>query len=228
MRTAARALDPPSRSGRAGQGLVEFALVGGLFFFLIFGVVNGGLFLFGRSAIEHAASVGMQTLAGEGDCTTATGICAAPPAHCPSADADAVAICRMDAAGLTGTALITVGQVEIARVVERNGAPVTTCASDGTAPGTGAAACIDQTCDSRGDGPGTGSLPCANLYSATGARTQYQWPAGIRDVSSSGADFAELVIHFRYQLAGMPAGTAISMVTTNVFRLEPQHLGDGP
>lgn len=222
MRITFRAHHPPQRPGRSGQGLVEFALVGGLFFFLIFGVVNGGLFLFGRSAIEHAASVGMQTLAGEGTCTTSTGICVSPPAGCPSANADIVSICRMDAAGLTGTALMTVSQVDIWRVREQNGAPVSTCSSNGT--GSGTSPCLDYTCSSSGAGPGTGTLPCENVYTATGTSSQDYWPVGIRNVSSGDADFAELVIHFSYQLAGMPSGTVISMVTTNVFRLEPQHL----
>ena len=74
--------------------MVEFALVGGLFFFVVFSIVNAGFFLYGRNAMQYAADVGTATLAAEGDCTSASGICAIPPAGC-AANADAVAICRM-------------------------------------------------------------------------------------------------------------------------------------
>ena len=227
MRALQHHRDPHSRAGQSAQGMVEFAIAGGLFFFLVFGIVNGGLFLFGRGAVEHAADVGMQTLAEEGDCTLAVGTCATPPSGCSSASADEVAICRMDAAGLTGTVMISVSQVDIWRVQEKNGAPVSTCGSSGT--GTGTSPCLDYTCSSSGAGPGTGALACENEYSATGtlqngnASGVPPWPPGIRDVTASNADFAELVIDFSYHIAGMP-GAPISMTTTNVFRLEPQLL----
>jgi hypothetical protein len=208
--------------------MVEFALAGGLFFFLVFGVTNGGLFLFGRGAVGHAADVGMQTLSTDGNCTTAVGNCASPPPGCASASADEVAICRMDAAGLTSTLEITVSEVDIWRVQQRNGAPVSTCSSSGT--GVGTSPCLDYTCSSSGAGPGTGTIACENRYTATGTLLNGNgsgvppWPPGIRNVTAASADFGELVINFSYSIAGMPGGTTISMTTTDVFRLEPQLL----
>jgi len=207
--------------------MVEFALVGGLFFFLIFSIMNAGFFLYSRSAVEHAADVGMQTLAAEGSCTVAspTGVpCAVLPSPCSVYNnnvADAIAICRMHAAGLTTTALITVTQVDIWRVQQQNSTPVSTCGSNGT--GTGHSPCMTITC-SPGGGPGTGTSPCENIYSAVGFQTQNDWPVVSRNVTVDNADFAELQIAFSYRIAGMPGATSISMTTTNVFRLEPQEL----
>jgi hypothetical protein len=211
--------------------MVEFALVGGLFFFLIFSIMNAGFFLYSRSAVEHAADVGMQTLAAEGSCTVASldGVpCAVVPSGCSVSNnnyADAIAICRMDAAGLTTTALITVTQVAIWRVTQQSpGIPQSTCGSGGT--GFGTSPCMSLTCSTNG-GPGTGGAACENIYTYPGevpTQTQNQWPDASRDVSVGSGDFAELQIAFSYRIAGMPGATSISMTTTNVFRLEPQEL----
>jgi hypothetical protein len=205
--------------------MVEFALVGGLFFFLIFSIVNAGFFLYSRSAVEHAADVGMQTLAAEGDCTSTLGNCAPLTSPCPVLNgnyADAVAICRMDAAGLTTTALITVSQVDIWRVQQQNDTPVSTCGTNGT--GTGSSPCMTLTCSSGG-GPGSGTSGCEDIYSATGSQqTLNDWPDTGRNVTEESADFAELQIQFSYRIVGMPGATTLSETTTNVFRLEPQQL----
>src|SRR5438105_14125861 len=68
------------RSRCAGQNLVEFALLAPLFFFVVFAAVNGGLLLYSKNAVDHAADVGMVTLAAEGNCSNGP--------NCPTSDAD--------------------------------------------------------------------------------------------------------------------------------------------
>ena len=196
------------RPGQRGQGLVEFSLVGGLFFFLVFSIVNAGFFLYGRGAVEHAADVGMATIAAEGDCTGAGGICVPIAAGCTNsgdqANADEVAICRMDQAGLTTTPFIQVTSIYVWLIQQNpNGTQVDTCNTQGT---------------------GTGSSPCNapqyNEYNVTGTVIASSWPVGDRNVSTDDANFARLVINFQYSLLAT-SGT-FSLSTSNVFRLEPQ------
>ena len=84
--------------GSAGQAITEFALVAPIFLFLIFSVVNGGLFLYARADIQHAADLGAAEIAAEGN-TPAT--------------ADQVAIHLMDQAGLSNTILTQVTKVTL-------------------------------------------------------------------------------------------------------------------
>ncbi len=200
------------RPGQRGQGLVEFSLVGGLFFFLVFSIVNAGFFLYGRGAVEYAADVGTTTIAAEGGCTGGGGVCVTLPASCAGyTDAtvynypDEVAICRMDQAGLTTTPLIKVTSIYVYLIKQNaNGTQVDSCNSSGT---------------------GTGNLPCnatqfneydvsGNLLSGTG------WPATSRNVSTNDANFGRLVINFQY--AVIATAETFSESTSNVFRLEPQ------
>ena len=55
------------RRRSSGQGLVEFAIVGGLLFFLIFSVMNAGFYLYGANAMQYAADIGTATIAAEGN-----------------------------------------------------------------------------------------------------------------------------------------------------------------
>jgi Flp pilus assembly protein TadG len=99
---------PASRHQRrtsSGQGLVEFAIVGGLLFFLIFAVMNAGFYLYGANAMQYAADIGVATIAAEGNYDN-------PLATAPN-NADSVALSRMDAAGLNHTPLVTVSEVDI-------------------------------------------------------------------------------------------------------------------
>jgi len=93
------------RRRSSGQGLVEFAIVGGLLFFLIFSVMNAGFYLYGANAMQYAADIGVATIAAEGNYDN-TGI----PA--PN-NADTIAISRMDNDGLNSTPLITVTEVDV-------------------------------------------------------------------------------------------------------------------
>jgi hypothetical protein len=196
------------RPGQRGQGLVEFSLVGGLFFFLVFSIVNAGFFLYGRGAVEHAADVGTATIAAEGDCTGAGGICAPIPSGCVNsggtATGDQVAICRMDLAGLTTTPFIKVTTIYVYLIQQNaNGTQVDSCNSSGT---------------------GTGSLPCNaaqyNEYDVYGNVISSSWPASSRNVSTGDANFGRLVINFQYAL--IATNQTFSESTSNVFRLEPQ------
>jgi hypothetical protein len=193
--------------------MVEFALVGGIFFFLLFSVVNAGLFLYGRNSISYAADVGIAGIAEEGDCAAyeAGTTCVQAPAGCPTSSADDVGICRMDAAGLTSQPLITVTEVDIWREV----AGSNTCDSTGNNPGTGNQPCNDSTC-------GTGSAPCEDSYTATGTQVgNYNWPPGIRNTNQSTApDFARLVISYKYTFVASTA--TFTLTDSTVFRLEPQ------
>jgi Flp pilus assembly protein TadG len=178
--------------------MVEFALVGGLFFFLIFSITNAGFFLYGRAAIEHAADVGTATIAAEGQCMAAGGMCVSLPSSCsmPSSNADEVAICRMDQAGLTTTALITITQIVVWKEHEN---------SNGT-----------FTDDTTGCAGG----PCKDVYDVNGVGT-VPWPPSARTVNGvNGPDFAKLVITFHYSLLATSGG--FTMSTYNIFRLEPQ------
>jgi Flp pilus assembly protein TadG len=93
------------RHRSSGQGLVEFAIVGGLLFFLIFSIMNAGFYLYGANAMQYAADIGVATIAAEGNYNN-TGI----PA--PN-NADTIAIARMDSDGLTNTPLVKVTEVDI-------------------------------------------------------------------------------------------------------------------
>ncbi len=93
------------RRGSWGQGLVEFAIVGSLLFFLLFSIMNAGFYLYGANAMQYAADIGVATLAAEGDYDN-------PLATAPN-NADTVAISRMDSDGLTSTPLVKVTEVDI-------------------------------------------------------------------------------------------------------------------
>jgi Flp pilus assembly protein TadG len=89
----------------SGQGLVEFAIVGGLLFFLIFSVMNAGFYLYGANAMQYAADIGVATIAAEGNYDNTL----IPQPN----NADTIAISRMDNVGLISTPLVKVTQVDI-------------------------------------------------------------------------------------------------------------------
>lgn len=77
---------------------MEFALVAGLFFAVIFSIINAGFFLYGRNAMDHAADIGAAKIAAYGNSPTNT---------------DQLAIAAMDSAGLTSTPLVQVTEVDV-------------------------------------------------------------------------------------------------------------------
>ena len=172
MRTRNHPIRSRWRPGQSAQGLVEFALAGSLFFFLVFSIANAGFFLFGRGAMEHAADIGAATIAAEDRCLASGGICAVPPPGCVGANADQVAICRMDAAGLTTTPLFSVSSVDLYLLQQTNGAPVDACSrTPESLNGSGSLPCVAQTCNSSGTSElvtGPTAVWCLDPYNATG------------------------------------------------------------
>ena len=192
-----------SNRTKSGQGLVEFALVGGLFFFLLFSIINAGFFLYGRNAVQHAADVGVAAIAAEGNCVAVPVKCAAP-----TGDADQVGISRMGAAGLTTTPLMTVTEIDVWHEIQNSSGVF-----------------VDDATCSPGGGSGTGSANCQNRYNVDGSVIggQLPWPPNTRSVCGTcpaGADFAKLVITFKYNM--LVGNTSFTLTTNNVFRLEPQ------
>ncbi len=203
MRWIAQPQRRGKRPGQSGQGAVEFALVGGLFFFLVFSIVNAGFFLYGRAAVQHAADVGVALLSTEGQCMTYTvgGLCIALASNCPNYDlgttpptADEVAVCAMDQQGFDGTPLVTVSSIAIWKVTEQSNGTFTTVTSG---------------C----------SGPCEDEYGVNGNTILDNWPPSSRVVVGS-PDFAELQVTFSYRL--IATSGSLTMTTDNVFRMEPQ------
>jgi len=93
------------RRRSSGQGLVEFAIVGGLLFFLIFSVMNAGFYLYGANAMQYAADIGVATIAAEGNYDNTL----IPQPN----NSDTIAIARMDTDGLNSTPLVKVTQVDV-------------------------------------------------------------------------------------------------------------------
>ncbi|MBF6605461.1 MAG: pilus assembly protein [Chloroflexi bacterium] len=55
------ASDAHRRAGRSGQGLVEFALVVPVFLLMVFGIIDGGRFVYMSSVLSQAAREGART-----------------------------------------------------------------------------------------------------------------------------------------------------------------------
>ncbi len=118
-----------------GQGLVEFAIVGGLLFFLIFSVMNAGFYLYGTNAMQYAADIGVATIAAEGNYDNTL----IPQPN----NADTVAIARMDSDGLVSTPLVKVTEVDVYKetvtagvFADATGCAAGTCVNQYNADGT--------------------------------------------------------------------------------------------
>jgi Flp pilus assembly protein TadG len=181
------------RRRSSGQGLVEFAIVGGLLFFLIFSVMNAGFYLYGANAMQYAADIGVATIAAEGNYDN-TGL----PA--PN-NADTIAIYRMDNQGLNSTPLVSVTEVDIYKenVVSGVFSNASTCGALGT-----------TLCE---------NIYSASGVLQNGVAGVALWDPSQRNVSNA-PDYAKLVIKFSYTLL---VGTmTFKSTTVNLFRLEPQ------
>jgi Flp pilus assembly protein TadG len=147
---------------------VEFVLVAPLLILALFGVVDGGLFLYAHNAIEYSVSLGSVELAAKGR----------------ASDADAQAISAMDASGLTTTSLVSVSELDIYRLVQQ---PDGTLSTE-TTLGPGA-----WTCSSGGV-----AAPCLNRYTASGGAIAVDWPASQRSVRSGSNDFVGIDVLYSY------------------------------
>lgn len=194
---------------RKGQATVEFGLVAPLFFFLLFSVVNGGIFLASRGAIQHAADVGAAEIAAEGQSANGNG-----PTSCGTS-VDQVAICEMDAAGLNNTILTQVYAVTVQEMVPSGS--------------SGTLVVAPSTCG------GSGNEPCMDEYSSTGTVMEDYWPPSDRDVTEGGGgpNYAELSVIYTFTAVGNfvtlgrnPSGFPPTggLRATVIFRLEPQIL----
>ncbi len=159
------------RRRSSGQGLVEFAIVGGLLFFLIFSIMNAGFYLYGANAMQYSADIGVATIAAEGNYDNTS---IAQPNN-----SDTVAISRMDAVGLNSTPLVKVTEVDVYKEIEQaNGSFL-----DATTCGSGS-----SLCENVYSASGT-------LTSSAGT----YWNPAIRNVGPT-PDYAKLVIKFSYTL----------------------------
>jgi Flp pilus assembly protein TadG len=160
-----------NRRGSRGQGLVEFAIVGGLLFFLLFAIMNAGFYLYGANAMQYAADIGVATVAAEGNYSN-------PAAPAPN-NADAVALSRMAAVGLNSTPLVKVTDVDIYKETVTAGvfSDAATCGTSG-----------NQVCENQYNGNGTMKVG-----------TSLMWNPAVRNVGPT-PDYAKLVIKFSYTL----------------------------
>jgi Flp pilus assembly protein TadG len=181
------------RRRSSGQGLVEFAIVGGLLFFLIFSVMNAGFYLYGANAMQYAADIGVATIAAEGNYENNLALF-------PN-NADTVAITRMDTDGLNSTPLVTVTEVDIYK-------------EDVTA----GVFSNDSTCGVS-DNVLCENIYNASGILQNGVAGVALWDPSTRNVSAT-PDYAKLVIKFSYTL--LIGTTTFNSTTVNLFRLEPQ------
>src|ERR1022692_4608533 len=131
---------PTSRRRRRrqrGQGMVEFALVAPVFFFVIFAMIDGGFLLFSVNAVDQATTIGTNSIAALGKVSTA----------------DITAMQRIAASpGLRSTSLI-----DVAELVTNSTGDGFQLNSDGTPQvqtgcGSVSALCVDEY---QFSGPGT-------------------------------------------------------------------------
>ncbi|MGA8207141.1 MAG: TadE/TadG family type IV pilus assembly protein [Candidatus Dormiibacterota bacterium] len=187
--------------GRRAQATVEFAVIAPIFFVIFFGIINGGLLLYSRNAVQHAADVGAAQLAAQGS----------------ASGADQAAFTVMD----QETGLDSVLLTKVTGVTIREEDPVTTTAGETLTPDT-------TGCGANGEGSG---YPCemqyteaSGVWSCTGT---CNWPSVDRQTSQTTGltgypNFAELVISYTYNTVGGLA--SFKLTATDVFRLEPQSL----
>jgi Flp pilus assembly protein TadG len=181
------------RRRSSGQGLVEFGIVGGLLFFLIFSVMNAGFYLYGANAMQYAADIGVATIAAEGNYENNL-------APFPN-NADTIAITRMDTDGLNSTPLVTVTEVDIYKETVTAGV-----FSNANSCGTGGTTLCENIYNA------SGALQ-------NGVAGVALWDPNTRNVGDS-PDYAKLVIKFSYTL--LIGATTFKSTTVNLFRLEPQ------
>ncbi len=196
------------RRRQRGQGMVEFALVAPVFFFVIFAMIDGGLLLFSVNAVDQATTVGSNSIAAAGKLATA----------------DTTALQRMAASSSLGaTSLITISEVDIEQLQDNATGDGFTVHSDGTP--------AIQTGCSGGPTGVDGANECMNRYTMTGHGTNptitliggsAPWPPSARDVYNGQSDFVGLKVTYTYRFFTGISGT-VTLVTTKTFRLEPQN-----
>lgn len=203
----------PRLSHIRGQSLAEFAIIAPLFFFLFFTVINGGLFLFVRNSVQHAANAGAAEIAAEGD---------------TPADGDQIAIQAMNLAGLSNTVLTTVTSITLQRedpgtVGSGTYTPDTSCGSSGSS------ACLDTYTAADGvptnspcnlTGTATSTPPLCIFPSPTEIWTPSDRNVGQGQGLAASPDYALLTVNYKFTAIGGFA--SFTETATVLFRLEPQ------
>lgn len=188
--------------GQRAQSTIEFAMIAPVFFLIFFGVINGGVLLFSRNAIQHAADVGAVQIATLGS----------------SSNADSTALQAMQQAGLNKALLTKVTGVTIQRED-----PVTGASAETLTPDTAG-------CPYQGAGTVLG-YPCEEQYTEAGGvwtcTGECNWPSANRDVTQTSGltgdpDFALLQVTYTFSVIG--GFSTLNMSASVVFRLEPQSL----
>jgi TadE-like protein len=205
------------RRRKHGQGLVEFAIVAPVFFFVIFAMIDGGFFLFSVNAVDQATTVGSNAIAGLGKVSSA----------------DITAMQRIAAsAGLETTSLVTVKELDVEELVTNattdgftvhaDGTPVIQTGCTGGPTGTdGTNECIDQY-----KFGGSGSNPPivvinGTCLSSVDASQCPPWPPSSRDITNGESSFVALKVSYSYRFLTGISGT-VNLFTTKTFRLEPE------
>ena len=186
--------------------MVEFALVGPIFFVLLFGAVNGGLILFSINAADQTANIGVQQLAALGDylgpppAGSNMTNCQIGPNQC---NADEIALYKMQKTGLESTGNAKVVSYRITKLTYSQATHLLTTYTDINCPAP--------------DG-------CYDLYTVANQSWSGNWPpcgCGNRNTTSANADYIRLDIDYTYQWL-FQSGAAVNLTATRVIRLEPQ------
>lgn len=204
------------RRRQHGQGMVEFALVAPVFFFVIFAMIDGGFLLFSVNAVDQATTIGSNSIAGLGKLSTA----------------DITALQRMGTSSSIGTtSLINISEIDVEELV-------TNSTGDGFNVDATGAPVVQADCIPYG---GSIAGPCVNKYKFTsfGATPTISvlnggcastvdasqcppWPPSARNVYNGQSSFVGLKVSYTYKFFTGVAGTA-NLTSTKTFRLEPQN-----
>lgn len=96
----------PARS-RRGQAMVEFALVAPIFFLILFGIIEGGRFIYYYETLSHATREGARyaIVNGANSLTCSTGPAAPGTSSCDPDGSDVADRVRAAAVGMVGPAI---------------------------------------------------------------------------------------------------------------------------
>jgi Flp pilus assembly protein TadG len=185
-----------AQKGSYGQSLVEFALVGPVFFVVLFGALNAGLLMFSVNAADQTANVGAHQLAALGDYV------GSPPAGSSLPNpttADAIALEAMQRTGLNSAGTASAVSYRITKLDPTTLQPYYNGTNCTVAMGG-----------------------CYWVYTVSTASWSGDWAAGTgqRNTASATADYVRLDVNYTYSWL---IGVGVSHFTaTRVFRLEPQ------
>jgi TadE-like protein len=181
--------------------MVEFALVGPLLFAVLFGALDGGLFMYAKNSVDRAGEVGMTAIA-------AAGID-------PNADVNAITL--MDNNGLGTGALVRVSEIDVTEMTY-NGTDYVTVSTCGTSG--------HQLCENAYDINGNhlwSTAGCADTKPPNpDAHWCPPWPPSNRSIHARTASFLRLSIKYTYKFFTGPP--TFNLVSTHLFRLEPKDI----